>query len=179
MNDVRQPMSREEINEMLRQQERDLPLQQVQPAADPDDERERRLRHEWRRKQRERRERRERQQEPEGSWEGWERWLSVRVEAAIAAERAAYQEGRKAFAREIESVVGEAVAQLLRSLRNDLDRQLNDVVGKVTELEGLWKTSLNTSAAEIADLQRELTRLLNAHNAIRRDLALPTITIAN
>jgi hypothetical protein len=170
------PISREEINEMLREQERELPLGQMQPVVDPADEAERRLRREWRQQ---RRERRERQQEPEGSWEPWERWVSARIQAAIAEERVASAQERKALIRDVESVVGAAVAQLLHSLRSDLDRQLDAIANKMKELETLWLNSSTSTAGEIAELQRELGRLLKNLNTTRADLALPLVSIAN
>jgi hypothetical protein len=167
-------MTREKINELLHEQEAELPLRQIQPAADPD-EAERRLRREWRQQ---RRERRERQQESEGSWDDWERWVSARIEAALKAERAVYERERKALVHGIESAVGEAVAQLLHSLRSDLCDRLDGFASKVTELEKLWRASSNASAAEAADLRDELVRLLKAINSIRGDLALAPISVS-
>jgi K+-sensing histidine kinase KdpD len=169
MSDVRRTM--EEISEMLRQQERELPLQ-TQAVVDPDAS-ERELRQQWRRERAARRQ--ERRQEPERYGDDWNAWCDQRIAIAIAAERAAYEQERKAFARQIENVVGEALAQLMHDLRSDLCDRLDGFANRVKELEGLWRASSNTSAAEIADLQRELTRLLKAHDALCRGLYMPTI----
>jgi len=167
------PISREAISELLRQQERELPLHRMQPADDPD-EAERALRREWRRERR----RQERQQEPERCGDDWNRWCDQRIAAAIAAERAAYAQEHKAFVRHLETAFGEVLAQLMHDLRADMCDRLSGFAAKVTELEAVWRTSLNTSAAEIADLQRELAWLLKVHNDIRRDLAMPTVNSA-
>jgi hypothetical protein len=142
MSDVRRTViSREAIDELVRQQERELPLRQSSHAVGPD-EAERKLRREWRRERQA-----ARRQEGRSSQDAWADFIDRRIDAALAREA----DGQC-------DAIGEVIARVKRELQDHTTRQVNrlrgEIVAKIGELRGEMVGRLDVLLPRVEALAR-------------------------